>query len=148
MAEGTVVKEYLPPGMIEEGGKVTEHLINARLGITASLWLYSLDHNAWRLMIGMPKVKIDGPRQAYAQIQTVLTDFYSPSVTITSPSEPVKLGTFQPRLYLSDIHVVDSKDPFLKTLRKKLGPGIHNAQYSSLWIGDYYVEGAFIYWLK
>jgi hypothetical protein len=95
----------------------------------------------------MPKVKEKGPSQAYTKLQSILKKFYDEhSAFDTETGTTYK--PFRPRIYLPDISVMDSTDPFLKTLHNKLGPDIRDAQLSSLRIGDYYIENAIIYWLK
>lgn len=147
MAEGTLVNESFSSVLINDGEKLTDLLLESKLNITASLWLYSGENETWRLVIGMPKVKEEGPSQAYTKLQSALKKFYDEHPVFSD--EPTSTQTpFRPRIYLPDISVMDNTDPFLKTLRHKLGPDIRDAQLHNLRLGDYYIENAIIYWLK
>ena len=147
MAEGTLVNELFSSALIDDGEKFTNLLIESKLNITASLWLYSEENETWRLVIGMPKVKEKGPSQAYTKLQSILKKFYDEHSAFDTETGTTH-NPFRPRIYLPDISVMDSTDPFLKTLHNKLGPDIRDAQLHNLRIGDYYVENAIIYWLK
>jgi len=126
-----VVKESLSSEMISAGAELTRRLDEARFNVSASLWFYIPEANAWRFIIGSPEVRINGPKKAYRQVQTVVS----------------KMPEDQPKISLKDITAVDSNDPLISLLRIaiKTGEGINGIRFTHNAINGVLIEDAYIY---
>lgn len=131
MADEVVVKEILTKEMIEAGAKLTRHLDQAHLVVSASLWLYIPESNIWRLMIASPEVTTYGPRRVYQKIQSVLSQILG---------EELDIG-------LKDISVVENDNPLIVLLRTavRTDGGISGIRFSKNSINGYFIEDAYIY---
>jgi len=70
VAEDVVVKEQLTTDMIEAGGELTTRLLQDRdFDLYCSLWLYTSESNAWKLVVG---TSIAEPIHAYRLIQGII----------------------------------------------------------------------------
>jgi len=131
MAETVVVKEALTREMIEAGNELTRQIDLAHLGARAVLWMYLAEHNTWRLFIALPKLNEEGPRKMYKKIQSVLA----------------KIPGHQPQIDLSDISLIDTRDPFVSRLRSlvKTGPGISGTRVSDSFVNGHSIDEAYVY---
>jgi hypothetical protein len=134
MVTEVVVKEALSSEMISAGAELTRRLDEATFTVSASLWLYIPDANAWRLIIGSPEVRTNGPKKAYRQIQIVIS----------------KMPEDQPKIQLKDVSVIDSNDPLITLLRLAIvtREGISNIRLKQNVINGVLIEEAYIYRLR
>jgi len=133
MVKEIVVTESLSPEMVETGEKLLHLLDEAKFDVSAALWFYFSDVNAWRLLIASPKVKIEGPRKAYKKVQSVVSKMLE-----------------TPKVGIQNIAVVDSRDPLIHLLRGALrsGAAISGIRFSKNTINGHFIEDAYIYRLK
>lgn len=134
MATETLVKESLSSEMISVGAELIRRLDEARFVVSASLWLYTAENNSWRFIIGSPEVRLHGPKQAYRQVQGVIS----------------RIPVEQVRISLKDITVIDSNDPLLSLLRiaLKTGDGISGIRFSHNVINGTLIEDSYIYRIR
>ncbi|MGI9105616.1 MAG: hypothetical protein ACR2G4_05145 [Pyrinomonadaceae bacterium] len=134
MVKEMVVKESLSGEMISAGAELTRRLDDARLIVDASLWFYTTESNAWRLIVASPEVRVQGTRWTYKKIQSVISRM---------PSE-------QPGISLKDITVVDNQDPLIALLRGvvKTPDGINGIRFSRNVINGVLIEDAYIYRMR
>ncbi len=129
MVTEVLVKESLSSQMIAAGAELSRRLQNAKLEVSATLWLYDGESNSWRFIIGNPRVNSEGSRQIYRQVRAV--------------NSLIPEG--HPKIELRDITVVDSEDSLLVSLRpavKNEQPGIrftHNV------INGTFIEDSYVY---
>ena len=118
---------------IEDGKRIIGSLDDAEFPVSDALWSYLPDNNEWRLMIASPRVDTRGPRQAYEEVQSVLTGL-SPAV----------------RTALSDVSLVGTNDSLVRLLRRVIatGPGISGIRFTRNTIAGVFIEDAFIYRLS
>ena len=131
MATEVVVRQNLSEEMISAGAELTRRLDEAQFIVSASLWLYVPETNAWRLVIGSPEVRTRGPRWAYKKVQSMLS----------------KLPEEQTKISLKDVTVLDSKDPLITLLKVaiKTGNGISGIRLTRNVINGTAIEDAYIY---
>ena len=131
MVAEVVVKESLSSEMISAGAELTRRLDEARFIVSASLWFYIPEINTWRLIIGTPEVRTNGPKKAYKQVQSVVS----------------KMPEDQPKILLKDITVIDSNDPLVALLRIAIrtGDGISGIRFTHNAINGVVIEDAYIY---
>ncbi len=134
MVTEALVKESLSSEMISSGEALTRRLDEARFVVSASLWLYIPETNAWRLIIGTPEVRTLGPKKAYKQVQSVIS----------------RMPLDHARIPLKDITVIDSNDPLLSLLRLaiKTGDGISGIRFTRNVINGTPIEDAYIYRIR
>jgi len=134
MVTEALVKESLSTEMISAGEALTRRLDEAGFVVSASLWLYIPETNAWRLIIGSPEVRTQGPKKAYKQVQSVIS----------------KMSLDLARIPLKDITVIDSNDPLLSILRVavKTGDGISGIRFTRNVINGTPIEDAYIYRIR
>lgn len=134
MVTEVLVKESLSSEMIAAGAELTRRLDAAGFVVSASLWLYTAETNTWRFVIGSPGVRIHGPKQAYRQVQSVISRI---------PAEQIKIA-------LKDITVIDSNDPLLSLLRVavKTGDGISGIRFTHNVINGTLIEDSYIYRIR
>lgn len=134
MVAEVLVKESLSSEMIAAGAELTRRLDAAGFVVSASLWLYTSETNSWRFVIGNPEVMIHGPKQAYRQVQSVISQI---------PVEQIKIA-------LKDITVIDSNDPLLSLLRVavKTGDGISGIRFTHNVINGTLIEDSYIYRIR
>jgi len=134
MVTEALVKESLSSEMISAGEELTRRLDEARFIVSASLWLYIPEINTWRLMIGSPEVRTQGPKKAYRQVQSVIS----------------KMPPDHARIPLKDITVIDSNDPLLTLLRVaiKTGDGTSGIRFSRNVVNGTTIEDSYIYRIR
>ncbi len=134
MVTEALVKESLSSEMISAAEELTRRLDEARFIVSASLWLYIPEINTWRLMIGSPEVRTQGPKKAYRQVQSVIS----------------KMPPDHARIPLKDITVIDSNDPLLTLLRVaiKTGDGTSGIRFSRNVVNGTTIEDAYIYRIR
>ena len=104
MAQESLVRQRLPKETINAGEQITSSLEKAGVRVTASLWRYLAESDAWRLVIASPEVRKLGPKKMYKKIQSILQKI---------PSESRGVA-------LSDISVVEDDDPAISLLRSEI----------------------------
>ena len=99
--------------------------------VSASLWFYISEINAWRLIIGTPGVRANGPKEAYEKIQSVVAS----------------IPDTQAKISLKDITVVDTdSDPLISLLRTLFQlPGVNGIRFSDNVINGVLIEDAYLY---
>jgi hypothetical protein len=131
MVTEALVTEFLSSEMIGAGAELTARLDTAGFLVSASLWLFMAETDTWRFVIGSPEVRTKGPRRAYKQVQSVISQM---------PVEQVKIP-------LKEIMVIDSNDPLLSLLRValKTGDGISGIRFTHNVINGTLIEDSYIY---
>lgn len=147
MAEEVVVKEQLAPEMFAAGYELTHRLRHDNdFGLLCSLWRYTTESNAWKLVLGTPLVEGLGPIHTYQRIQEIMERDW-----------PVE---WELRMYT--ISLLRSNHPLVLGLRslghfefQNLPPGSRPARMvrgpkriSSVRVQDVFVEDAYIYFIK
>jgi hypothetical protein len=134
MVKEMVVKESLSGEMITAGAELTRRLDDARLIVDASLWFYTTESNAWRLIVASPEVRMHGTRWTYKKIQSVIS----------------RMPPEQPGISLKDVTVVDNQDPLIALLRGvvKTPDGINGIRFSRNVINGVLIEDAYIYRMR
>jgi hypothetical protein len=100
MAENEVVASAIPTEKVEAGKKLIEFLdARAALPINTALWMFRPELGTYRLVLGIPSVRVSGRKHAYKRIQAAIQK------TQTSA------------LLLSDVEVVDNRDPMINLLK-------------------------------
>jgi len=131
MAEEVVVKEDLSQAMMRAGAQLTELLIGAGMVVSASLWLYDAEANAWRLLIASPEVRKRGPKEVYGQIRAAIA----------------QMPQGQPGLELMDVSAVDERYATVSLLRHavKTGENLAAIRFAGNAIRGHLIEDAYIY---
>jgi len=132
MAKEVLVGQTLTNEMIEAGKSTVLYLDQKRIIIASALWFYIAKSMQWRLVIGTPEVRIEGPRKVYKHIQKALA------------------GMPDPKLQLRHIAVVNSDDPLISLLKAAIrtGPGISGIRFTNNVINGVPIEDAYIYRLS
>jgi hypothetical protein len=117
--------------MIAAGEELIRRLDKTRFIVTASLWLYILEINAWRFIIASPEVRTQGPKKTYKRVQSVIS----------------KMPEDRPKISLKDVTVIDSNDPLVSLLRVAIrtGDGISGVRFTHNVINGVPIEDAYIY---
>ena len=132
MGQEVVVTRTLSEEMIKAGASVIAQLDRDNLPVGAALWLYYPEAEVWRLVIGLPKVKSQGPKQAYERVQSTMS----------------KIPNTESTIGLQNISVVDTTEPLLALLRRVIattGGGISGIRFSRNTVNGVLVEDAYIY---
>ena len=131
MGQEVVVTRTLSEEMIKAGASVIAKLDRDNLPVGAALWMYYPEAEVWRLVIGLPKVKSQGPKQAYERVQSTIS----------------KIPKTERTIGLQNISVVDITDPLLSLLRGAIGTGggISGIRFSRNTIDGVFVEDSYIY---
>ena len=113
--------------MRNAGENVVRLLDKRRFPLRAALWFYLSDKDEWRLFLGMPEVRIKGPKKLYRQIQGVL-------------------AKGEDLVPLSSVVLVDSKDPLVQLLRTAVRiDDVGGVRFSRNTINGRFIEDAYIY---
>jgi hypothetical protein len=131
MAKEILVKRVLTQEMIDAGEELIGLLDREGLEVRTSFWGYLLDLDTWRLVIASPKVKTEGPRKVYKEIQAILS----------------KMPGDKKRISIKDIRVVGTDDPLISSLNKflKTGTKISRVSVTASAVGENYIDDALIY---
>jgi hypothetical protein len=123
--------EALTQEMILAGKELIEHLDKTGFKVDACLWFYKPQSNSWRLIIAVPEAKLYEPRKAYSKILSILA----------------KIPSAKDAVSLSDITLIESKDPLIRTLRTAARTGriISGIRFSRNTIDGVFIEDAYIY---
>jgi hypothetical protein len=99
MAQNKVVAPPISIEQIETGKRLVQSLDQGgTLRVKAALWMFRPELGAYRLVLATPTVRVSGRRTAYKRIQTTLQKMHQPAL-------------------LSDVEVVDSRDPWINLLK-------------------------------
>ena|SRR2546425_2494335 len=131
MAQEVLVKESLSNEMISAGADWATYLNSSPLTVTALLWFYIPELNAWRFVVASPEVRTSGPKKVYQEIRSIMSKIPAGNQTVP----------------LEEIVVVDSNDPLISLLRHAIttGPGIAGIRFSGNVINGVLIEDAYIY---
>lgn len=130
MAKETMVADRLNKEAIDAGAKLIRKLDGTDLEISAAFWYLVPEQDVWRLMLASPEVDTEGPRFVYAKVQQVIRRLDSQS--------PISL---------SDVSVIDSKDPLVRLLRTAIhtGPQVSGIRFTRNTVNGHFIEDAYIY---
>jgi hypothetical protein len=132
MVTEVVVKESLSSEMIAAGAELIRRLDKMRFIVSASLWFYIPEQNTWRFIIGSPEVRTRGPKQAYKQVQSVIS----------------KMPEDQPKISLKDITVIDSNDPLISLFRGVVRTDGEGIRFTHNVINGVSIEDAYVYRIR
>lgn len=126
-----MVKTALTKEMIDAGERLVRRLDQTLGDITASFWFYEAEYQRWRLMIGSPTVRTQGPKTVYTKIEGVLR----------------KEADLRTLFSLGDISVLKDTDPLVKALRIAIrtGPGMQGIRFTGNTVNGRYIDDAYIY---
>jgi hypothetical protein len=117
---------------INEGRRLVEALDKANFPLPAAYWFFLPTLGVWQLRFSSPAVKDEGPRHAYAIVQTALATA-SPAIDID----------------LDSISVVPESDPIATELRISVGtdgkPYIGGKSISNTIVGELFVHSIYVY---
>jgi len=127
-----MVASVLTDRLIKSGETLLKEL-DAVVTVDAAFWFYFPEEGFWKLMLSLPEVAKEGPRDAYAKVQKALA----------------KLGT-EPGLALDDVAVAKPGAPIVHLLKTgiRTGPGIGGIRFSNNVINGQLISDAYIYRLK
>jgi hypothetical protein len=130
MVTEMVVKESLSEQMISAGSELTRRLDESGLRVSAALWFYDPESNAWRFIIATPEVRDKGLKTIYREVQAAIRNLPE------HQSIPLK-----------DISVVDSNDPLISLMRVAIGTGdgIAGIRFTRNMINGVLIEDTYIY---
>ena len=101
-----MVTDQIPLDMVRSGEALVRALDHLQVRVTAALWMRDADSGAWRLVIATPEVRLHGVRRAYRTVLSALRKCTDTQLT------------------LSDISVVDSRDPLVRRLTSAVTTGV------------------------
>jgi hypothetical protein len=120
---------------IEVGKDLLEALRASGLPVSGAIWRYTAEIDQWYLTIGMPLVEQKGARAAYTALW---------SASERSGLLDAALGR--------RISLVSPKEPVIRGIRKNFGAsrskGAPVVHVTSGWVGDVFVENAYVYLLN
>lgn len=130
MVTEVVVKESLSSEMISAGAELTRLLDKAGFPVSASLWLYLSESNAWQFVIATPGIRDNGPKKAYEDIYSV----------------HAKIPDIESKIPYRYITVVDAaSDPLISLLRPLFHPRATQTRFTHMVINGVLIEDAYIY---
>jgi hypothetical protein len=132
MAKEVVVTDSLTGEMVSAGEELVSRLAKTGFVVSAALWLYLSESEAWRFFIVNPEVETEGWKKAYKKVQSVIG----------------KIPEEQPKIALKDISIVDSKDPLISPLKaalKREAPGAAGVRFSRTVLNGVFIDDAYIY---
>ena|SRR5271157_2372219 len=77
MDKTTLVDKYITDGKI-----LIKALESGDFAVDTAMWFYSEESDEWQLLIATPIVEENGPKEAYRQIQAILADLPSFSISL------------------------------------------------------------------
>jgi hypothetical protein len=132
MAKEVVVTDSLTGEMISAGEDLVGRLAKAGFIVSAALWLYLSESDAWRFFIVNPEVETEGWKKAYKKVQSVIS----------------KIPEQQPKIALKDISIVDPKDPLISPLQaviRRESAGADGIRFSRTVLDGVFIDDAYIY---
>lgn len=132
MAKEVVVTDSLTSEMISAGEDLVGRLAKAGFIVSAALWLYLSESDAWRFFIVNPEVETEGWKKAYKKVQSVIG----------------KIPEEQPKIALKDISIVDLKEPLISPLQaalKRETGSANGVRFSRTALDGVFVDDAYIY---
>lgn len=129
-----MVETNLTKEIIEAGATLVGKLDESGIQPDAAFWFYFPDTQTWKLVIAQVKVRKQGPKELYRQIQKILEKF---------PKEISGLS-------LDDVALVKTDAPMIALLRVALGTGpeIGGIRFKNNVIDGRLIEDAYIYRLR
>lgn len=115
--------------MRDQGAFLTRHLLDAGLGVSASLWLFEPELNSWRLVLGVPEVDRRGPIAIYKTIRSVIS------------RNRAQLDDID----ITDISVRSPKDSLLRVLSGSVRVPTGGVRVSGNAVGGRFIDDAYIY---
>ncbi|MCP5120080.1 MAG: hypothetical protein GY953_55495 [bacterium] len=117
---------------LELGSRVLALLDEAKLPITAALWLLNEDYGGWRLLLASPIYDKEGPRAAYLRVLKVLAAA-DPELVNEAP-----------------IWLLGTRHRLVRELRRIYGgtPSVEGMRLGGHSIGDVWVEDGFVYRIR
>jgi hypothetical protein len=114
---------------IERGAEVLKALDSANLQVKVALWLFSPDHQDWRMVVASRRLDAVGPGEDYGLINEALD----------------KAGF--PLERKPSIMVLRIDDPFIRDLRRLFSKAksVEGMRLGLQTIGNWFVEDAFVY---
>ena len=111
------------------GTELIRALDDANLKIRVALWLYSADHEDWRLVLSSRQLDAAGPRDAYGLIHDALE-----KAGFTLERTPALM-------------ILSMNDSFVRELRRIFGKAksVEGMRLGGQMIGDRFVEDAYVY---
>jgi hypothetical protein len=113
----------------ERGEEVLKVLDDAGLRIKVALWLFSPDHDDWRLVLASPQLDGAGVRHPYGLVNEALRN-------AGYPIEKKPL-----------IWIMPMNDPFIRDLRKRFSKAknVEGMRLGLQTIGNWFIEDAYVY---
>ena len=126
-----MVKNNITEEMNSESINFIKKLDLLGLSPEAAFWFYDVEKSSWKFIVAEKNLKKEGPKLVYKKIQNLL---------LNSPDE-------FPNISLSDIVLLDEKDPLITLLRSaiKTGKGISSIRFSHNVINGTLIDDAIIY---
>jgi len=94
-------KGALVDNFIKDGEKIITLLKNNNFNIKYAFWAYLEDYNEWRLVIAMPRIKIEGKMKYYEKIQSIFLK-----------------NNFSSTIAFDSVMIVDESDKLIDSLKK------------------------------
>lgn len=119
---------------IADGAALVRQLDKDQFPVTAALWLYESEREAWRLIIASRIVAAEGAREAYRRL------FKSMKRVRKTRDRPFGLDSTR-------IQLVEDSDPLPTLLKRavKTGPGVSGIRFTLNVVGGRYIDDAYIY---
>lgn len=117
---------------LDKGAEIVSALDDANLKISVALWLYSNDHEDWRLALSSRRLDEAEPSAAYGLLHDALE-----ARGITLEQTP----TFM---------ILPMTDPFVRALRRMFGKArsAEGMRLGGQMVGDRFIEGAYVYRIR
>ena len=131
MGKETMVTTTLTEEMIASGKALMQKMDGADLRPNAALWLYDDDTQRWKLLIAEDKLKTEGPRMLYEQIQNIIAHAKKD----------------MPGMSLDSIVLTNPDTQIIKLLKKAVGSGT-NFRFTNNVINGMVIDDAYIYRLS
>ena len=125
-------KEILTDEMIHFGESLLQGLDKTKISIKAFFWYYFEDEAIWKLIIGTPEARTEGPKKVYKKIIAALQKIPGQSL-----------------VRLQDITVTDDKDPLVllidSIVQKTLESSTNTRRFSENVVNGKYIKDSLIY---
>ena len=126
-------KTALVDRYVEDGRRLVEALDRHNFPVTAAFWFYMPDSDEWRLLIASPVAEEKGPKGAYEDVQSVLSEL----------NPPLEMA-------LSDVSAISPTHELVRLLGQAIvtGPGISGIRFTRNTVNGVFIEDAYIYRLS